>query len=581
MHIYKKHIFFIIPLLFIIIFSLLIVSCHKDKVDSNSTVELQFSATKILFDTVFRTVGSTTQFLTVYNPYNQIIKISNIRLAGGNNSMFSININGTYTTSASNLEIQPKDSMFIFVKVTVNPNNSNNPFVVSDSIQFITNGNTQYVDSVAWGQDAHFVVANTFQTGLPPYIIVAQTNQYIHWYNDKPWVIYGYAVVDSLGTLNIAAGTRVYFYNNSGLWVYRYGNIHVDGVFGNPVTFQGSRLDTSYKNIPGQWDRIWINEGPGNKTNTINYAIIKNSFIGIQAECLSAEPLHSPIAESSNSLLLTNTIIENCTGYGILARAYQINAANCVVANCGQYAIALTLGGAYNFRNCTVGNYWNYSSRQTPSIVLNNYQANSNGGDSINHNLNYAFFGNCILWGNNDEELLLDKQKGTFNYAFDYCVLKTQINVTKNSHFFNDSINKDPLFSNYNYNNYRLTYGSPAIKAGSDIILTKLTPLTNFLKTDISGNPRTSPPDEGAYVYIKKNSVDSDSGNEMLIFSYKLLHCFSNISGRINDMNSAFGKYFLLSLSCIILTSNYWPGMSHCPPLRSSGTGNEANNRFC
>jgi hypothetical protein len=33
-----------------------------------------------------------------------------------------------------------------------------------------------------------------------------------------------------------------------------------------------------------QWDRIWINE---NTRNIINHAVIKNAFIGIQAEILA------------------------------------------------------------------------------------------------------------------------------------------------------------------------------------------------------------------------------------------------------------------------------------------------------
>lgn len=45
--------------------------------------------------------------------------------------------------------------------------------------------------------------------------------------------------------------------------------------------FQGARLDYDYREIAGQWDRIWINEGA---TSNINYAEIKNAFIGLQLE---------------------------------------------------------------------------------------------------------------------------------------------------------------------------------------------------------------------------------------------------------------------------------------------------------
>ena len=42
-----------------------------------------------------------------------------------------------------------------------------------------------------------------------------------------------------------------------------------------------AKLESDYKDIAGQWERIWLLDG---STNIINYAIIKNSYIGVQAE---------------------------------------------------------------------------------------------------------------------------------------------------------------------------------------------------------------------------------------------------------------------------------------------------------
>ena len=55
-----------------------------------------------------------------------------------------------------------------------------------------------------------------------------------------------------------------------------------------------------------QWDRIWINEGT--QDNIINYAIIKNAFIGIQAEILEKD--------MGNKLILSNSIIKKSAGMG-------------------------------------------------------------------------------------------------------------------------------------------------------------------------------------------------------------------------------------------------------------------------
>jgi hypothetical protein len=140
-----------------IIFTLIWVSsCRKnEKVDSNPAFKLSFSTDTVFFDTVFTTVGSVTQRLIVHNDNSNKVLVSSIKLAG-NNSVFSLNIDGTPAPSASIVEIPGHDSIFIFVKVTLNPNNQDNPLVITDSILFETNGNQQKVELVAWGQDAFF-----------------------------------------------------------------------------------------------------------------------------------------------------------------------------------------------------------------------------------------------------------------------------------------------------------------------------------------------------------------------------------------------------------------------------------------
>ncbi len=488
------------PLLYyvLLILSLHFISCKKDVINTDNSLKLKFSTESVLFDTVFTTIGSVTKQIKIYNTNSQKINISAISLVGGSNSMFSLNINGSYKPSASNIEIAANDSLFIFVKVTVDPRNSNNPLVVKDSILFNTNNNVQYVNLVAWGQDAHFIVADTHINGLPSYKIVAKAGDPpVEWKLDKPYVIYGYAVVDSTGVLVINEGVKVYFYKNSGLWIYRYGSLIVKGTKANPVTFQGTRLDTSYRKYPGQWDRIWINEG---SYNNINYAVIKNAFIGIQAETIGS---YSNIP--STQLVLSNSRIENCSGIGMLARNFNIDAFNCIVANCGQYGIALTLGGKYDFRNCTLGNYWDYNVRQTPSLVLNNYLADANGNNIKDFNLEKAYFGNCIIWGNTDEEILLSKGNNNFNYYFDHCILKTKLNVSDTKYYQNILLNKDPLFKNSKYPQYytdkRIDYHiyqeSPAKNAGSISILNSY-----LLQRDLDGDTRVgNTTDIGAYIY--------------------------------------------------------------------------------
>ncbi|MGZ4037961.1 MAG: hypothetical protein ACXVPQ_09055, partial [Bacteroidia bacterium] len=288
-------------------------SCKKDKLLTDPSAKLNFSADSVLFDTVFTTAGSSTRQMRVINTHKQKIKISSITLQGGTNSPFIVNVDGAKGKSFSDIEIAANDSIFIFIQVNVNPTNSNSPLIITDPVQFVTNGNQQVVHLEAWGQDAYYHhptnAIKYVQGGYLAYSTVANTVNTattVTWPKDKPHVIYGWLVVDTLQTLGIDPGVKVYFHQNAGLWVYPGGTLKANGALGNEITFQGDRPEADYADVPGQWDRIWINEG--SKGNVLNYCIIKNGYIGVQAELLFRD-FYNP--KSQNLLTITNTQIHN------------------------------------------------------------------------------------------------------------------------------------------------------------------------------------------------------------------------------------------------------------------------------
>jgi hypothetical protein len=456
------------------------LSCKRDTILTDPTARLQFSLDTVIFDTVFTTIGSSTRQLKVYNPNNQKVVVSDIRIAGGAGSQYRINVDGIPGPIVKDIEIFAKDSIFIFVEVTVNPLSGNSPLIVQDSILFHLNGNVQDVDLVAWGQNAHYIRPTHFIQGLPPFSIIGCDTT---WTNNLPHVIYGYAVVDSSCRFTIEAGTKIHFHKNSGLWVYKGGSIKVNGTKEMPVSFEGDRLEPYYRELPGQWDRIWLNEGSIN--NEFNYAIIKNGFIGIQAEILEND--------MGNRLIMNNTIIRNMSRSGILTRFYRIDAGNCVISHCGMYSAELTRGGDYDFKHCTFANYWNHSVRKTPSVLILNYFKGFN--DVIYEGpLLKADFHNSIVYGNAENEVLTDDLgTGTpFNYSFNYCLVKTDQVLNGNNIY----LNEPPGFANINDRNYELSSGAFPINKGNPAIA------TGGLSTDINGTPRTGTPDLGAYEFV-------------------------------------------------------------------------------
>ena len=423
--------------------------CRKDPINEDSSAILRFSEDTIVFDTVFTTVGSATRQFKVYNDGRKSVNISSIKLAGGSASNFHLNIDGVPAVSTGNILLRGGDSMYVFVDVDVDPNNSASPLMIEDSVQFETNGNHQHVLLNAVGQDAYFYYYQTLNCNEV-------------WNNDKPHVIYGYAVVPSCCTLTINVGAKVYVHHNGILAVDSCATLKVLGAAGNPVTFQGDRLEAAYAEEPGQWGYIWCSKL--SKDNVIDWAEIKNGTVGILSDSLggSANP----------TVKITNTKIRNMTLAGIYGRDSWIEGDNIAVTNCAQYCLAVAYGGKCKFRHCTFGDYYSIDPRTTPCVLLYNwYKIN----DALNNyrDLTQADFYNCIIYGDLNNEIGLDSNIASttqFHYFFSHCLIKTNVNVSSVSHFLSNRYNLDPNFHDLANYDLHINAGSAAIDIGDNTI---------------------------------------------------------------------------------------------------------------
>ncbi len=436
---------------------LLLNSCRKDAFITSPDARVTISIDTLKYDTVFVTSGSTYRSFIIRNENDQKLRISSLKLSGGNASAFKMNVDGSPGVEFNNIEINANDSVYVFAQVNIDPSAANLPFIIRDSIEVKYNGKRKLVQLEAWGKNANFLRNK-----------IISTNE--TWNNNLPYVILGSLLVNPNQTLTINKGVQIYVHADAPIVVD--GTLIINGLKDtvDRVYFQGDRLDEPYNKYPASWPGIFFRAGA--KDNVLTYTVIKNAFQGIG--------LTGPSPNANSKLTLNECIIDNAYDAGIISINSSIKARNCQISNCGKNLL-LVKGGDYQFTHCTVVTIGNrYIDHKDPVLSLRNFDGTSSA------NLT-ALFRNCIFWGDNglvDDEVLVEKNgTGTFNVNFDYNLWKVK-NIPSNI-ISNQIINNQmPLFDSINtgdnYFNFRLQNGSPAINKG----------INASVITDLDGKPR-------------------------------------------------------------------------------------------
>jgi hypothetical protein len=450
---------------------ILLFSCRKESFITSPDARVTITADTLKYDTVFVTSGSVSQVFKIINENNQKLRISSVKLMGGNNSAYKINADGVIGPEINNLEIEANDSIYVFAQVNIDQNTNNLPFIVRDSIQISYNGKNRFVQLEAWGQNAHF-----FRDKV---ITIDET-----WNNDLPYVILGYLLIDDNTTLTINKGCRIYVHADAPIIVE--GTLLVNGLkdTADRVYFQGDRLDEPYKDFPAAWPGIFFLTN--SKDNVLNYAVIKNSYqaIGVQDPSPNANP----------KVTLNECVIDNAYDAGIIAINSSITAKKCLISNCGKN-VFLVKGGDYQFTHCTVASFSNsYILHKDPVLFVSNFITVNNV--PVADNLN-ALFRNCIFWGSDglvDDEVIVAKNGNTtFNVNFDHNLWKVQntpANIISNQIINDQNPGFDSIDVSKRYFDFRLKSSSPAINKGVNTSIT----------TDLDGKLRAlGLPDLGCF----------------------------------------------------------------------------------
>jgi hypothetical protein len=449
-------------------FALVHCTPTEEELSLDPNALLTFSVDTLFFDTLFTDTVSFTKRFRVYNPQSNAVNVSSIQLAGAENSFYELTVNGISAFEFQDQTIFGKDSLLILVDVTIPSRDENAPFLVEDSVVFITNQNSQAVNLVSWGQDAHFFRDDS--------IIPCNTV----WPADKPYVLYGSILVDTLCRLTIEAGARIYV--NTGASFFVKGTLEVNGTAADSVLFRNVRLDI--ENALGQWTGLVFLEG--SKQNVINHATIRNAEFGVR--------LGTPDNDTIPDLILSNTVIENMSTYGILAFTSDLWAYNLLVNNCVNAAGGHFAGGNYQYQHCTFANYSIGLFNQAPALVFTDNLELADG--SLLQEDLYTSIQNTIIWGDyqEQEELVFNASEGpSFQILLEHSLVRSQ---NPDFDINNNILSTAPDFPNFvdpSSYNYQLDTLSPAKDQGRDL----------SIDTDLLGNPRDGFPDIGAFERIE------------------------------------------------------------------------------
>lgn len=456
-------------------------ACRKNQQVLTAGGIINFSDDTLKFDTVFTAAGSFTTGVMIFNPQNDAVVLSSVRMENGTASFFHLNVDGFQGNVATNIKIAGHDSIYVFATVKIDPTDTLTPFLITDRLVATMNGKEFSIPFTAYGQNAHYIINDSI-------------TQYTRWLTDKPYVVINKLAVGPYAELNIPGGCRVYMHQNAR--IFNYGLLIVDsaGIPGkDSVVFQGDRLDRAYFGYigyPGEWGGLYFVGGSG---GVLKNTVLKNCggstayyYYGINSAAIQLG--------DSAVLFMDHSKIENAIGYGIYSEHGLLYMNNCLLHTTGAQALAIVKGGYDSITNCTFANYG------TQAVTHNN-----NGTVNVQNYIPDAahpgkyFFGsldgvmqNCLVYGSLDSEIICDSVPDiTARFRMQNCLLKMGDVRESWVNFTNCIFNQDPKFKNTSNGDFHLSAGSPCIGSGGTFGATGI--------YDLDGTPWGGSNDIGCY----------------------------------------------------------------------------------
>lgn len=447
--------------------------CISDELTDSPSATLSFSTDTVSFDTVFTDLGTPTARLIVHNRNKKGVNISSIRFSDPD-GYFRINVDGVSGRTFSDVEIRGEDSIYVFIECYIPAGESAEPHLVSDKLEFVTNGVSQNVEVEAWGQNVTRLRGLTVENDMT---LTAE----------RPYVVFDSLKVMPGATLRVEPGARLLFHDKAEMIVE--GTLDARGEVGKMIQMRGDRLDNvlpdvGYDIMAGQWKGITLRAGSFD--NRMEYVDMRSTQHGVVVDSCSVL--------DRSKLLLVNSWLHNSQGNVLQSKYARVDAYGCCFSEASGAVVELT-GGRHNFVQCTIANNYLFSAISSPLLSLYHLLPEDAETDPANP-LMRATFENGIIYGL-AADINVDDLTGS-DVTLRYMLLKAKGNDDDN--FISCLWDSDPLFytdrPKYIFN-YRLRPDSPAIGAGDAAYV------TDICRYDMDGLDRLADgaPALGAYVY--------------------------------------------------------------------------------
>ena len=352
-----------------VLFVACLPSCAKKDGAIPSVSDLRLSVDSICFDSVFLTEVSPTHVVRVYNLTSHSIVIPRLALQGGSQSQFSLLIDGAQTTEAQDVRIEGRDSLTILARVrpistTVTTERLHDELVLS-----LRDGGKRSVRLLATGLAHNDVGENDFR----------RLNALLQEAPKTPLLITRTVEVPKGETLYIPAGVKLYFRPQAGLRVY--GSLVIEGVPKQHALLAGERLDTAYRDTPGQW--LGISLMPGSGPHRIKNATIRAAVTAIRTD--SVQRLS----------VIENSIVRGSSRDAMVFKRSNFLLRGCIFTQNSGAAVAVA-GSRLSLIHCSLNGMTRFGqSRRSALISLEKPPQGTQNQLSVI---------NSIVWGNYEVE---------------------------------------------------------------------------------------------------------------------------------------------------------------------------------